>query len=335
MNARYYRKIAKLLLDPIGLGRFARRFYIELKAISDWRWSLIKKGHMINNEFGPILLVGSGRSGTTWITEILTSDPWVQEVFEPLAPFWNKAVVKAVCWNGSPYSIDGWYLDSASQDEEWRRVWEDIFQRKYRNYWTDINRNFCRSELNIFKEIRANLMLGFLWKEFAPRFIYIIRNPISVIESRVTAKWEPDLRKLREQSKLMDCFFNNQRDFFLDDVSLVVKHAVWWSVENKVATETLKKIPHYRLVYEDAIKDKSAIANDVRRWVGLLEHNNSKIKGLNTLSRMSDIEEKYRLSEDEEQQVWEIVNKLAPGLYRENRDNLLFSGIQNSRNGSL
>ena len=37
-----------------------------------------------------IFLAGSGRSGTTWLSNIIAAMSGTQEIFEPLHPLWNK-----------------------------------------------------------------------------------------------------------------------------------------------------------------------------------------------------------------------------------------------------
>jgi len=145
-----------------------------------------------------ILLTGSGRSGTTWITDILASSPGIQLIFEPLFPMWSREVEDLTGWHETDQEVHSshirsYYLRATGNYPGWERYLPRVLEGKIRNYWTDYRRDAFFPSRFLFKFVRANLMLGNIYENFKPKIVYTIRHPCAVVASRMAISWHVDV----------------------------------------------------------------------------------------------------------------------------------------------
>lgn len=184
------RSAVKPYADQVGVGSFLRQSWVESHRLGEYmrRWTGWRPAPQ-----DAILLAGSGRSGTTWLTDILTTGTRIQQIFEPLIPLWNENVCKLTGWDRlGPHSWS-WYLPPDSSQPEWFELLHQVLTGRYRNYWTDYYRTCFFPDRFLIKEIRANLMLGYIADKFHPKIIYVIRHPCAVVESRLAVGWHADV----------------------------------------------------------------------------------------------------------------------------------------------
>ena len=188
----------------------------------------------------PLVIAGSGRSGTTWVLDVLSETNNLRPIFEPLNP---NGVKEAI-------SFSNCYLTKNTYEPELKRFVERIFNGELNYLWPNLRflprflpdymrpgisgmtfwdfnyallsrykRFFTRyfnyvrkkSLRPITKFIRANLMLDWLLKNFNPRIIFIVRHPGAVAASQIAASklkggtvWDfygPDIQRTLSQYK--------------------------------------------------------------------------------------------------------------------------------------
>ena len=260
--------LIKLVSDNIGMGRVLRRAYVDTLLLGE----RAKFGIMGNPKPDTaIFLAGSGRSGTTWITDVICSLPGVQQIFEPLFPLWSEQVRGLTGWDMSNPYIRSWYLRAEGEIPEWTSLWQEIFTGQFRNYWTDYERNSWFPDRFLVKEVRANMMLGFLHAHFQPRIVYILRHPCAVVHSRLTLPqpWHADVQDILKQETLVTDHLEPWASAIEKETDLVGAHAVWWAVENHVALQQLKNIPHYLVYYEDLVLRPREVLETLLPWLGV------------------------------------------------------------------
>lgn len=193
-----------------------------------------------------IFVSGSGRSGTTWVGDVITNAiPRVQQIFEPLHPTFSQTVRVLTGYNSQDPYLRSYFLSSSSFDSQWYEYWQNILTGKERSYWTDVERNTFFPKRYLIKEIRANLMLGFIAKQFNPTIILIIRHPCAVIHSRlfkVKKKWHATTKDILNQPNLISTYLEPWIDEIAAEQDPMGCHAIWWAIENMVA---LKELKHY------------------------------------------------------------------------------------------
>lgn len=241
------RKIAKSLATPLGLEGTLRRGYVELMRSGE-RLRFALRGEP--EASSAIVLAASGRSGTTWLADVLSRAARAQHVFEPLEPRSIPAVRALTGWGEEP-RIRAWYLRAEEASPQWLRFWEDVLRGRVRNYWTDYKRTALLPRRFLVKVIRANLMLGFVHESFAPVILHMVRHPCAVIASRLQGRWQADVRDLLCQDALVEDFLRPWLPEIEAERDALGAHAVWWAVENAVAVRQLVGRGHHRVFYED------------------------------------------------------------------------------------
>jgi len=213
---------------------------------------------------GMRFIVGSGRSGTTWVQDALADANNLRPVFEPLHP--------AVSDVGARYA----YRALAAEDEEpdlEQFLDEAAAGRKYR-WWTQYRlpggrlvprisqlksiegvKAQYRNRLRLLRErpalaaswrgrvplvkcIRANLMLGWLASRGA-RVTLMIRHPGAVVESQYRLgrdkTWDPDpvLARYRNDARLHELTGDRYRSLLARKMSRIEALTTNWVIENQ------------------------------------------------------------------------------------------------------
>ncbi len=201
------------------------------------------------------LLASSGRSGSTWLGDMLAATPGTQQIFEPLDPRNSETYRQLMAWppDLTPSAFKRKYLRPDADAPEWAAFWEDALRGRIRTYLTDYARTSFLPQRFLTKVIRANMMLGFVAKRFHPRIIFLMRHPAAVVNSmfyRVKATWPANARDLLAQEKLVADYLRpwvGEIERISDGFEAL---AVWWAVENRVALTQLADQSHYLIFYE-------------------------------------------------------------------------------------
>ena len=194
-----------------------RRYLAALRATLPFR----------DSEENPVLLItGSGRSGTTWIAEVLRNFLSARLVFEPLRPGTISALSNLK---------NRQYLRPGTSETGLYSGLQTVVNGKFRSRWTDRYNNKIVYNNRVIKEIRANLMVGWILNEFPHvRVIHIVRDPLATVTSQLKGEWEISLEKFTEQSELVDDYLHEFEDIVHSAVSPEQKGIIHWAIENYV-----------------------------------------------------------------------------------------------------
>lgn len=256
--------VVKRVVDPIGFGGVTRRAVMETGLLGE------RVQALFSPRPGAILLAGPGRSGTTWLADVLSCAPGTQQIFEPL--LFNAEVYRLANWQSPPTQtyLRLYYLRAGGDYPGWHALLKRVLTGRYRTYLTDSVRTSYFPRRYLIKEVRANLMLGYIYDQFQPPIIYVTRHPCAVIASRLRLKWDVNLDDLLRQAELV-------ADHLAPWVGLIERargdviasHAIWWAVESRVAAHDLNTRPHQFLYYEDLILNSQERVNQVFCWLKL------------------------------------------------------------------
>lgn len=192
------------------------------------------------------VVAGQGRSGTTWITEVLNKDNSFRYLFEPL----NERKIK-----GIPFT-PRLYLRESDQRADLKDYLERVLNGDIRNRWIDqFNRN-RRPQKRLVKFIRVSMILPWMLKEFPTlKVVYIVRNPYQVALSRVSKGWPPNLDLLTSQPELVEDYLKPHLSLIESASSPFEKHFISWAVESLVVQESLASQSVHLVFYEDLKAD--------------------------------------------------------------------------------
>lgn len=200
----------------------------------------IDAGHDYKNT---ILLAGNGRSGTTWIAELLNFDNSYRMIFEPLL-----ASQVPLC---KPF-VDQQYLRPEDDDSTFLEPMEIIVSGRLRNRWSDhLNRQpFPRRRL--IKEIRANLLLRWLRSHFPEiPLIMLLRHPCAVVSSCRRMGWDYDLNVFLKQESLMADFLSPFKVAMEKVDSALEANLYAWCIQTFVPMRQFKRDQIHLAFYEN------------------------------------------------------------------------------------
>jgi len=137
------------------------------------------------------LVLGSARSGTTWIGEVLDRNHDHRVIFEPFRP----GTVPAL----QPFEGVR-YLDPGDPSAPHRSALAALLEGRIRNAWADHTTRVLVARRRLVKEIRANCLGPWIATQFPESaMVVVIRHPLDVVASRMTLGWKDHLDELLEQ----------------------------------------------------------------------------------------------------------------------------------------
>lgn len=206
-----------------------------------------------------VIIVGTARSGTSWLSETLARQYRYRLLFEPEHETKTKHG-HLVC--------DQW-LESTANAKEANGYLKKIFANRVDSNWIaqNSNRTLKRHlwpwipKKYIIKFVRANLSAKYMNEVFNIPVIHVIRNPYDVIKSQLRSNfsWLTDLSIYARQEALVRLIKNHFGLDILDykNYSKVELLCLRWCIENVIPLEVLEPYKGKALVikYEDLISD--------------------------------------------------------------------------------
>ena len=173
-----------------------------------------------------IFLAGTGRSGTTWVSNIINYKNEYRYMFEPFNP-----LEVPIC-NNFKYRQ---YLRPGNQNSKYIDPSKAILSGKVRNRWIDRYNNKIFSTKRLIKDIRANLLLKWLSVNFPYiKIVLLLRHPCAIANSKLILHWGTHLDEFLSQEELIEDFLNP----FLPEIqkaqTTFEKHIFLWCIENYI-----------------------------------------------------------------------------------------------------
>ena len=245
-------------------------------------------------ESNPLVIAGSGRSGTTWVLDVLAEANNLRTIFEPLSPFFVPEA----------RSFANCYVRENAHEPELRRFMEKVFKGEFHNLWIDIRCNKAnllpsvsqmtswdylynfgafyklflgrnlkyirkKSFIPITKFVRANLMLDWIEKNFNAKIVYVVRHPGAVVASQIAASkaksgavWDFNgsnkqsiLSQYKQDEQLRKDYLDKYYEIFSEKLSPVAGHTLIWCIENILPVYSQQKKKRYVFFYEDIVNN--------------------------------------------------------------------------------
>ncbi|SVE33915.1 uncharacterized protein METZ01_LOCUS486769, partial [marine metagenome] len=207
-------------------------------------------------------LISSGRSGSTWLMDILGSLPGTRVLFEPFHPSRGIAELGRLRYT---------YLSPTQRNEVLQSLIENLMTGKIRVPWIEqLNRpGSIIYNRRLIKAVRATLLLPWLSTHFPDcRFILLVRHPAAVIRSQLKGNWELSSRRLRSQALISETIDLKIFDQFGWPASGFASNLLFWAIENHVAYKHAKQFGYLIVRYEDLCLNT---ANELSRLENYLD----------------------------------------------------------------
>jgi hypothetical protein len=201
-----------------------------------------------------LLVVGSARSGTTWLAEVLADSLHGRLVFEPLR---TETVPLA-----RPVRF-GHFLDPGrAPDPTVAHVLDKIMAGRVRTRWTDEYNTVRFARCRVVKEIRATNLLPWIVRRY-PRtpVVYLLRHPVPSSWSVAQLGWPDKLQQFLGQESLMQgplAPFGTVIDAAAGSTDPFHRFVLRWCLENFVPTELLDAGQAHVVFYEHLVEDPRA-----------------------------------------------------------------------------
>ena len=234
MNRKFIRKFKRKLL---------RQFFFD---VGDYRKTVI--------------LAGTGRSGTTWIEEVINGRNDYRIMFEP---FHSKYVDLLSGWSYRQY------LRSDDRRDKFLIPADRILSGRIRNQWIDKDNQKFFARKRLIKDVRIHLLLHWIKHNFPEiPIILLLRHPCAVTNSKLQLKWDTHLDEFLRQDELMDDFLNPFRKDLENAENTFDKHIFMWCVENYIPLKQFNEGEILVIFYEDFCKYPQNEIEKVTRFVG-------------------------------------------------------------------
>lgn len=194
-----------------------------------------------------IFLAGTGRSGTTWVSNIVNYKNEYRYIFEPFHSY-KLNICKEFEYRQ--------YLRPENQKKKYIKPAKIILSGKIRNGWTDSqNKKFiCKKRL--IKDIRANHLLKWIQVNFPGiPIILLLRHPCAVAASKLKLKWDTYLEKFLRQEDLVEDFLKPFKKEIKKTHTVFEKHIFLWCIENYVPLKQFQKNEIHLAFYENFCED--------------------------------------------------------------------------------
>ena len=225
-----------------------------------------------------VFLAGTGRSGTTWVEEIINAKNEYRVMFEP---FHSKKIDLCRGYNYRQYlrfeNSDPYFLKSAKA----------ILSGKVRHKWIDQCNKRSIFSKRLIKDIRANLMLRWFYAHFPQMpIVLLLRHPCAVALSKVKLKWGDPLEEILEQEELMNDYLNPFKKDIESVKTKFERHIFVWCIENYIPLKQFQAGEIYLVFYENLCRDSAV---EVRRLFEFLgkKYDEDILANLNVPSALS------------------------------------------------
>jgi len=244
-----------------------------------------------------IILSCTGRSGSTWLAEIIESLPNKYMIYEPFHIISNPRCKRyGFSWNT--------YINPESKERRKKRYAKKVLTGREISLGTIRRDNIqivrlIKCSRYVVKTINANMMLGWLNKSFPIKPVLLIRHPCAVVASQISHEgwnWSKDKKNLTVPDGLF-------KDFpHLQEVYKGIEHkeevlAFEWAMQNLIPLRQGKNfvVTTYERLVENGNKEVMRILSGISEKVS-----KEKIRQLNEPSSSSSSfeDKKYNRKEN-------------------------------------
>lgn len=280
-----------------------------------------------------IIITGSARSGTSWLSEVIARQFRYRMLFEPEHEFNTpKGILIA----------DQWLQDS-KEAQEANDYLKQVFANRVDNNWIAqlSNRKFKRHlwpfipKQYVIKFVRANLSAKYINETFKIPVIHIIRNPYDVLASqqRVKFPWLYNLEHFKNQKDLV-ALIKEEFNFDItntDSYNSLEILAIRWCLENVLPLQVFEPYQyHHRIVKHEDLRNDISVFMDVCKEFNLeaiddiareYTRPSSKTHPQSTIINSGNKDRKF--TQEEIMQINRILHMFKCELYPIQSDNLL------------
>ena len=125
-----------------------------------------------------ILILSSGRSGSTWLQSLVNHQNKFRVIFEPFN------------FHNSSFSFGDFPRKFFDESDSLVKSLESVIYGKARDAWMDVYNMKFFTKNRVIKDINSNQLLETFHNKFPKiKILYLVRDPFEVARSRVRLGW--------------------------------------------------------------------------------------------------------------------------------------------------
>ena len=209
------------------------------------------------------VLYSSGRSGSTWLSEILGSVPRTRLIFEPFHPVRGLAELAEYRYR---------YIEPGRDVPVLSAVYDAILNGERATPWTEHLNSPATMiyKRRLVKLVRANLLFPWLANRYPDqKHVLLLRHPAAVVLSQVRNGWNLSSARIREQAELLQLPAINALGRFDWPTSGFLSNLVFWAAENRVAIDHALRSNTMIVFYEHICLSPTEVLDELSRFLGL------------------------------------------------------------------
>ncbi len=218
--------------------------------ISQIRRATLATNYYMGNYKDVIWLVGDGRSGTTWVSNIINYRREFRDMFEPFHPKLIEEMQRFSFYQ---------YIKPDDTGSEFYDIASDVFSGKFTNKRADRQNQRLFYSGILIKDIFANLIISWAIKQFPHiKVVLIIRNPFAVALSKYKTRhynWPSDHMYFLNQKSL---YHDHLKPFksIIENVgdNYIHRQVLYWAIIHYVLFRQLKPNQVHTIFYEVLFK---------------------------------------------------------------------------------
>ena len=201
-----------------------------------------------------LLLVGSRRSGTTWLAEVLVAALEARFVYEPLR-------TRSVPWT-RPVRPGLYVPSDHPADDAVAGVIDRVVTGRFRNRFTDKYNAVRFPRCRVVKEVRLTNLLPWIARRYpATPIVYLLRHPLASAWSVTRLGWPDNVEQLLDQVPLRDGPLASFRALITEAAASpdpLLRVVLAWCLENLVPLRCLPGGRVHVVFYENLVTDPRA-----------------------------------------------------------------------------
>ena len=214
----------------------------------------------------PIVLIGHGRSGTTWLGKTLGRCPEALAYHEPCNPGW---------WSQSTFDVWFRYVPVDGSDAYFERALDGAFRGLLSPgaSWMDrIARRYAPGYRVLVKEVASVMCLEWIAQRYRPKTCVIVRHPCAVAlsEFRQGTPIDAPIPALLKQPRLMDEHLAPYAAVLERARQPFEVYGAVWGARNRVVANAMSRHPEFIVVdYDEICADPAVRIQQLAQTLGL------------------------------------------------------------------
>lgn len=238
---------------------------LRTKATNFGKRMVFRANRALGNYRDVVWIVGDGRSGTTWVSDLVNHDGRFREMFEPLHP----QLVKAASFV-QPHQ----YCRPGAMDDRLRDLMGSILSGGFCDPRVDFGNKALVYEGLLVKDIFANLMCYAACQAFPQvRPVLLIRNPFAVAASKYKKRdwfWGDEPLDLLNQPALREDFLAPFEDLIRQTSArgdFILNQVLIWAIVNYVPLQQFAPEGLHVCFYEQIYADPEGEISRLFRFI--------------------------------------------------------------------